>query len=259
MHTTNCGVVVRREVRFRQGAVIDGRARAKALAEEVSADLAGRATLRAYQDMAGFADRVHWMIHLDTLADYAEVIRRLDASDQQARDVLDGSHAEMCMIPQHWGMYGTADAVPAGETVAERREDLLVPPAQLQSAVPADKTLSSDTARLIIHRWAQPVYGLRGEARSFARAVAESINQWSPGVASSFVFENAFGPADRIHWLIHMRGPESYYDMIDMHQRMTPEVAAIYLEERIPAAKGGGTWSRMFLEGSMDEVAFIPL
>lgn len=93
----------------------------------------------------------------------------------------------------------------------------------------------------------------------FARRITESINTRLPGIASSFLYEEAFGPADRTHWLIHMHSENAYYDLIDMHMRMDDEVRDIYLDEIIAPEKGGGTWNRIFVDGSMGDVACAPL
>jgi hypothetical protein len=37
------------------------------------------------------------------------------------------------------------------------------------------------------------------------------------------------------------------------------EVREIYFRERIAPGKGGGTWARYFVEGSMADVALTPL
>ena len=42
-----------------------------------------------------------------------------------------------------------------------------------------------------------------------------------------FLYEEALGSPDRIHWLIHLRDLSANDSLIDMHAAMTPEVAEV--------------------------------
>lgn len=74
---------------------------------------------------------------------------------------------------------------------------------------------------------------------------------------SVFVYEGAFGPADHLHWLIHMRSMDSYFRLLEMHVR-NEDVRDLYFRELISAEKGGGTWARMFLPGTLVDTAMTP-
>jgi hypothetical protein len=108
-----------------------------------------------------------------------------------------------------------------------------------------------------MHRTAQLEYDFRSEGRMFAREVAESINENLPGEATVFVYEEAFGTADRLHWLIHLKSITSYYRLLELHVR-NEKVRDLYFEEKIAPERGGGTWARMFVPGSMVDVALTP-
>lgn len=265
LHSTNAGVVVKRTAQLKQAYRAEGRRIALLQAEFINTKYAGDATVFVFDEAFGRRDRLHWMIHLHSLSGLRVIATLLDgdegpAAEMKAQDMfVDGSFQETALIPQGWGMYGTDEVLPNGTRVADAAPGLQVPPAQQQTAISPEETLNSSNAGLIIHRVAQPRYAFRAEARMFARRITESINTRLPGIASSFLYEEAFGPADRTHWLIHMRSEDAYYDLIDMHMRMDDEVRDIYLDEIIASEKGGGTWSRIFVEGSMGDVACAPL
>jgi hypothetical protein len=109
-----------------------------------------------------------------------------------------------------------------------------------------------------MHRSAQIRYDFRSEARQFGREVAESINKNLPGDCTVFVYEEAFGVADRLHWLIHLRDLGTYMRLLALHVR-DEEVRDIYFRDRLPESKGGGTWARMFVETTMVDVALSAL
>jgi len=264
-HSTNSGVIVERTAQLKQEHRTEGRRIALEQAAFLNEKFAGRTTVTVHEEAFGSRDRLHWLIHLPQLSGHREIVRLLDGDEGPAgeagwdRMFVDGSFSETALIPQHWGMYGTDEALPDGTQIDAAAPDLRVPPAQRQTSVSPDQTVNSATAGMMIHRVAQPKYAFRAEARLFARRITESINTRLPGIASSFLYEEAFGPADRVHWLIHMKNEDSYYDLIDMHMRMDEETRAIYLDEIIAPEKGGGTWNRLFVEGSMGDTAFAPL
>ncbi|THA24097.1 hypothetical protein E4198_04515 [Streptomyces sp. RKND-216] len=265
LHSTNAGVVVKRTAQLKQAHRAEGRRIALLQAEFLNTKYAGEVTVFVLEEAFGRRDRLHWMIHLRSLAGFRAVSALLDGDEGPAAETdwqgmfTDGSFEETALIPQGWGMYGTDEVLPDGTRIADATPGLRVPPAQEQTAVAPRDTVHSANAGLIIHRVAQPRYAFRAEARMFARRITESINTRLPGIASSFLYEEAFGPADRTHWLIHMHSENAYYDLIDMHMRMDDEVRDIYLDEIIAPEKGGGTWNRIFVDGSMGDVACAPL
>ncbi|WP_257980451.1 DUF6039 family protein [Streptomyces sp. CB02959] len=264
-HSTNSGVIVQRTAQLKQAHRTEGRRLALEQAAFLNAKHAGQATVTVHEEAFGTRDRLHWLIHLPALGGYRALAPLLDGDEGPAADAdwhgwfTDGSFHETALIPQHWGMYGTDEALPEGTVIDAAAPDLRVPPAQRQTSISPARTRHSANSGLIIHRSAQPKYAFRAEARLFARRITASITTGLPGIASSFLYEEAFGPADRVHWLIHMKSVDAYYDLIDMHMRMDEETRAIYLDEIIAPEKGGGTWNRLFVEGAMTDTAFAPL
>jgi hypothetical protein len=149
------------------------------------------------------------------------------------------------------------DIVEKQSTVYRSQGAVALPPARQQTALPDDALLSTANAGIVMHRSVQLVYDFRSEARAFAREVAESINKNLPGECTVYVYEEGFGSADRLHWLMHLRDLTTYMRLLELHVR-DEEVRDIYFRDRLPAEKGGGTWARMFVEGSMHDVALTP-
>jgi Family of unknown function (DUF6039) len=165
------------------------------------------------------------------------------------------------LMPQFWGMYGTrADGQLEKQSTVYRSSSspLALPGARHQTDQPDEALLHSANAGIVMHRSGQMVYDLRSEARQFGREVAESINKNLAGECTVFVFEEAFGSADRLHWLIHLKDLTTYMRLLQLHVR-NEEVRDIYFRQRIAPEKGGGTWARMFVEGSMADIALTPL
>jgi len=275
LHSANAGVVVLRRAQLDSRFRAAGRELVQRIARRINESHRGRVTVFLYEEAFGVLDRIHWVLHARSLDDYDELARTMrdDAvlrellTAEEVRTATDGAGwgamflsggaRETLLIPQSWGMYGTEDTA-LGE-VAVRGGRFTVLPARHQTTVAAADLLHTANAGLVAHRSAQPRYRFRGEARAFAREVAESINVRQVGATAVFVYEEAFGDADRIHWLIHMRSLSSYYPLIDMHIKMDEELRDIYVRRRFSDERGEGTWSELFVEGSMRDVAMAPL
>lgn len=232
-------------------------------------------TLLAFDEAFGVRNRVHLLFHLASLKDYEELVKMglCDGSFQSLMDsgffgkeeenwdsmFVEGSVQSLVMLPQFRRMYGADDSSSAEVSKAVQADKPFIglPPAYHQFTLPLDELIHSANSGIMIHRSAQMKYEFRSEGRQFAREVVDSINTKCRGEATSFLYEEAFGAADRLHWLIHMKSVESYYPLIKMHA-VDPEVRELYFKETLPAEKGGGNWSRMFVEGSMIDTAFMP-
>lgn len=276
LHSANAGLIVERTATVKARFRSEGRVFARELAEYITTKQIGVCSVFVYEETFGTKDVIHWLLHIATLDAYSTMVQ-MGTSDTEFREIfvkqrippekggggwdrmfIDGSIRETVLLPQFYGMYGTAVTdcnVPARERPSGPH---IVPPAQHQTKVPPDETLNSATAGIIIHRTGQLQYRFRAQGRQFARAVADTINEHQRGVASVFLYEEAFGRSDRIHWLIHLRDLSSYYTLIDMHSAMTVDVAEVYSRQWIPADEGGGGWSRMFVNATIEDVALTP-
>ncbi len=275
LNSGNAGVIVERTAQLRNGYHAAGRQFARGLAEMINVKQQGTATVFVYEETFGTKDKMHFLIHLSSLAAY-EVLVAMGTRDEEYRAQLspeqkeeaarwdkifvDAGMHETVLLPQFWGMYGTqADGKLERESTVYTQSAPItsIPGAREQVALPSDQVLHSGNAGLVMHRTAVLSYDFRSEGRVFAREVAQSINENLPGEATVFVYEEAFGTADRLHWLIHLKSITSYYRLLELHVR-NEKVRNLYFEEKIPPEKGGGTWARMFLPGSMVDVALTP-
>lgn len=276
--SANAGVIVERTAQLKNGFHSAGRKFARGLAEVLNTKQAGVATVFVYEETFGTKDRMHFLIHLASLDAY-EAMVQMGSSDEEYRDTVsqdrgpteqetdtwdkifvDGSMHETVLLPQFWGMYGTAvDGARERQSAVYQQQGPItgLPGAREQVALPADQILHSGNAGLLLHRTAQLEYNFRSEGRVFAREVAESINENLLGEATVFVYEEGFGTADRLHWLIQLKSITTYYRLLELHVK-NEKVRNLYFEERISPEKGGGTWARMFVPGSMVDVALTP-
>jgi hypothetical protein len=276
LHSANAGLIVHRTAIVKAEFRSEGRTFARDLAEYITAKQIGVASVFVYEETFGTKDIIHWILHISNLEAYSTMVQ-MGNSDPGFREIffkqrispekgsgtwdrmfIDGSITETVLLPQFYGMYGTATAglqLPVKETA---RGGLILPPAQHQTSVPVAETLNSSTAGIVIHRRGQLKYEFRAEGRQFARAVAETINTHQKGIASVFLYEEAFGRSDRLHWLIHLKDLAAYYSLIDMRAFMTPEVSEVYTRQWISPEKGGGDWSRMFIDATLEDMALTP-
>ncbi|MFC4534156.1 DUF6039 family protein [Sphaerisporangium dianthi] len=275
LNSGNAGVIVERTAQLKNGFHAEGRKFARMMAEFVTAKQVGVASAYVYEETFGTKDRLHWLIHLSSLDAY-EAMVHMGTSDEeyrgnvakaQAEDdrgwdkmFVDGSMQETVLMPQFWGMYGTkVDGERERRTAQYTQEGPItgLPGAREQVPLPAEQILHSGNCGLLLHRTAQIDYNFRSEGRTFAREAAESINENLPGEATVFVYEEAFGAADRIHWFIHLKSLATYYKVLSLHVK-DERVRDLYFQERIAPERGGGTWARMFVPGTMVDLALTP-
>lgn len=276
LNSATAGVLVERVGQLRSGLRSEGRQFARQLSEYINRKYEGIATVFLYEETFGTKDRIHWLIQMRSLTDY-ETMVRMGTNDEEYRNIitrtevpaekggggwdrmfLDGSLHETVMLPQFAGMYGTAaKELPDIEGLKSNQLLLGVPPARDQTSLPMSDIVHSGNAGIVLHRTAQLRYEFRSEGRQFAREIAKSINERQRGEVTVFLYEEAFGHADRIHWLIHLKSMASFYAMLKMHAT-NEEERNMYFRETIPAERGGGNWSRMIVDGSMVDCALTP-
>ncbi len=266
LHSANSGVVVERVAQVRAGRYRQAHAFALDTARRINTKQVGTASMFVYEETFGTRDRLHFLLHLTALDGYYPMLRMADEAgpDEGAPTwnelFVPGSVQETVLLPQFWGMYGAkVDGNLEKQSAVYRSAGAVaLPPARQQTSLPEDQILTSANAGIVMHRTAQMVYDFRSEARKFGREVAESINKNLPGECTVFVYEEAFGGADRLHWLMHLKDLNTYMRLLELHVR-DEEVRDIYFRDRIAAEKGGGTWARMFVDGSMVDTALTAL
>lgn len=264
LHSANSGIVVERVGQLRAESSAAGRRHAREAAERVNAGPSG-AYVSIFEETFGTEDRLHWLIHLESLDAYDDLAAAVTGEGAPPggweRMFVDGSLHQTVLMPQSFGMYGTASQRP--DTVVkvegEAVERFLVPTAAQQTDQDSSTMLHSGNCGLLMHRVGELHYEFRAEGRQFARALAEIWNRSLAGEATIFLYEEVFGRSDQIHWLIHLKSLSTYYHLMGFRARVDPEAREIFTKQWIPAEKGGGGWERMFVQGSLRDLALTPL
>lgn len=279
LHSVNCGVIVERTGQLHSEFKSEGRQFARELAEHINTKYAGIATVFLYEETFGTKDRLHWLIHMKSFDDYETMIQ-MGTADEGWRDIImreripahkgggaserlfvDGTLCETVLLPHLSGIYGTSsdslpDTLVPGDGEGPAR--LEVPSAQNQTSLPPEEVLNSANCGILMHRTGEVRYEVRNEARQFCRAIAESWNEALKGLASVFLYEEAFGLSDRVHWLIHLKSLSVYYSLMGHRARIDPAAREIFTRQWVPAEKGGGGWERLFVQGSLADTALTP-
>ncbi|WP_329213081.1 DUF6039 family protein [Streptomyces sp. NBC_01485] len=277
LNSANSGVIVERTGQLRAEFRSEGRQFARDLSEYLNRQYVGIASTFVYEETFGTKDTLHWLLHMRSLEAYEHLVQ-MGSTDEGWREVmfrnripqergggswdrmfLDGGLKETVLIPQSFGMYGTADSEP--ETLVSPdggMEWLAVPTAQHQTSQKPDEVLHSANCGIVMHRTGELKYEFRSEGREFARALTDSWNSSLGGLATIFLYEEAFGLSDRIHWFIHLKQVSTYYNLMGLRARTDPKAREAFTKEWIPKEKGGGGWERMFVQGSLKDMALTP-
>jgi Family of unknown function (DUF6039) len=111
IHSGSAGVIVHRTGQLKHEFRSKGRDFARQIAEYTNTQQRGIATVFLYEEQFGTQDRLHWLIHLNSLADYLSLIE-LGATDDAFRDdsfstmFLDGTFHDEVLVPHAPGMLG---------------------------------------------------------------------------------------------------------------------------------------------------------
>jgi len=263
LHSGNATVIVERIAQVRNGSGTAARDALREACEHVNAKLVGRASAFVYEEAFGVRDRLHILVHLASFEDYPA----LPLLGNQLRGGWDelfvaGSVHDVVMQPHRWGMHGSlTEQMAADPTVSPLGDSgtFVVTPAQAQTAVPPEKILHTANSGVVMRRTADFNYEFRNEARVFARTIAETVNLNAAGIATVFLYEEDFGRMDRVHWYIHMRSWADYYVLMGLDARTDPDAPrASYIQDWISMDKGGGSWERMLIQGSVRDVGLTP-
>lgn len=258
LNSANSGVIVMRTGQLRADYGSAGRQYARDFAEQVNSNHLATALL--YEETFGTKNRVHWLIHAESFDTYEKLLGLSQDDGSWTCMFVDGGVRELVLMPQSFGMYGTADEKP--DTVlsadGESPERFMVPTATHQCGQSEADLLHSGNCGILIHRFGELRYEFRAEGRQFARALGESWNASLAGHATIFLYEEVFGRSDRIHWLVHLRSLADYYLLMGLRARVDPAAREVFTKQWIPAEKGSGGWERLFVQGSLQDVALSP-
>ena len=198
LHSANAGVVVQKVGQLRSEYRNEGRMFAREMAKHVNARQNGNATTFVYEETFGYEDRLHFLIHLRSLDTYYAMVEMGD-QDREYRASVAKERVQDDSGAGAWDRLFVDGSM---------RSDVLLPlPGQDRATA---LTLHSGNAGIVLHRAAGIGYGFRPEALGIARELTDAINKSLPGEASAVVYEEAFGAADRLHWLIHLRDLTTY-------------------------------------------------
>lgn len=128
--------------------------------------------------------------------------------------------------------------------------------AQQQTGLPPEQLLHSGNAGMIIYRVGQLEYEFAREGRGYSVDLLKYVNDNQVGIATTFAYEEVFGVRDRMHWLIHMRSPNQYGELLEMvdHDEKFQDISVL---DRLPE-KGHGNWEKMFTPRSFAERILVP-
>lgn len=272
LHSGNSGFIVHRVGQSKYGFHSEAREFAWALMDYTNRTVGEYVTTRTYEEIFGRQGNLHWLVHMKSPNDYGRLLKMVD-HDNSFRKVaeedrlpsrgggsweklfVESSFKETIIVPQH-GLDQLMDSEGLNPDY-EESDGFFVSPAQHQTSVAADQLLHSGNAGAIIHRKGQLKYEFRNEGRAFAFEWQDYFNRSMPGKVTSFLYEEGWGSQDRIHLLIHLKDLDQYKEIM-RRESQDPAFRAIFTKECIPAYKGGGTWSKMFVEGTLQDTLLVP-
>ncbi len=277
LHSGNAGVIVERIGQLRAEFRSEGRQFARELSEYINTNYSDIITVFVYEETFGVKDRLHWLLHLKSFDAY-EALIEMGSKDTGWRDIiikqripaergggawdrmfLDAGLHETVLMPHSSGSMGSSNVTP--DTVAKDGSGLWrfdVPVAQQQTSVDPSQILHSANCGILSHRVGELKYEYRMEGRQFAREMCEAWNTSLAGHATVFLYEEAFGKSDRIHFFIHLKTLSSYYHLMGMRAAASERLREVFTKQWIASEKGGGGWDRMFVQGSLADEALTP-
>ncbi|SCE73351.1 hypothetical protein GA0070562_2103 [Micromonospora tulbaghiae] len=265
LHSGNAGLIIHRVGQVAYEFRDEAREFARSLQQHNNQVLHPYATAFVYEEVFGRQERLHWLIHMRAPNDYGRLLEMVE-HDSDFKEIAQGDRLtdrgggnwermfgeatfqETVIVPQH------------GLTHADEDDDLdglFAAPAHHQTDQPADRMLHSANACAIVHRRAQVKYEMRKEGRQFAYEWQEHINRALAGEATIFLYEETWGRQDRIHWLIHLRTLDAYRHLMRLAET-DDDFRALLDKQFVAPHKGGGTWGRMFVEGSINDTVLVP-
>ncbi|MFB6888402.1 DUF6039 family protein [Kitasatospora sp. NPDC056327] len=223
LHSGNSGAMVRKSGQLRSEFRNEGRMFAREVAKHVNSQQAGRASAFVYEESFGYEDRIHFLIHLDALDVYYDLVEMGDR-DRAFRESIAKERV--------------------GEDTGGGAWDRLFVDGSVHSTVllpwtgQAGPQLNSASAGIVLLRSARIGHGFAAEGRELAREIADTVNERYAGEAAVTLFDEAFGDAERVHWAIGLKD-------LTVYGRLRADLAA----QGRP-----GT----FVDGSVRETALTP-
>jgi hypothetical protein len=267
LNTANSGFIVHRTGQLEYGFAAEGEKFAADLVSYMNRAQGETVSTYAFREVLGVHDRLHWFVHMRSPHDYQRLLNLVDHDrDYQQISTVDrlptngggnwermftpGSFSEQVLCPQHGFAHPPAGAVDPAVFFAE--------PARYQTEQPVEVQLHSGNAGAIIFRTGKAKYELRDQGRAFWIEWAGHINSALPGVATVLLYEQIFGRQDTIHLMIHLRGLSDYHAIEDI-ERQDHRMRELLTVQRVPDARGGGSWGDLFVPGSLHDCVLLPM
>ncbi|NUR60587.1 MAG: hypothetical protein HOV87_18280 [Catenulispora sp.] len=267
VHSGNAGFIQLRSAQLRYGLRRDGRAYLTEVARFMNRADLNSASFFYFEELFGRNDRAHFLISWKSPQDYALSVEMVDHDTEMAdllesdrvtdeagtgdwaKTIVEASMQERVMIPQHGG--------PEPEDGEHPHDDTWVEPAWRQCVQPPEVQLNTATAPYVVHRAVQARHGFRNEARAFAFAWQNRVNELFAGSVTCYLYEETFGRMDQLHWLIHLRSLEDWL-RIERLADHDAQYAELFTRQWIRAGRGGGIWADAFVDGTLHDTLLVP-
>lgn len=262
LHSTNSGFILHRVGQMAYEFAAEGRRFSVDLLRYINESQEGVATSFAYEEVFGARDVMHWFIHLKSPQDYRILLNMVD-HDLEFRRISDEDRLphkgggnwdrmftprslhEDVLVPQHGMDHG------------EEEYETFVPPARSQLSQPPELQLNTATAGAILMRTADVRYEYREEGRMYLAHWQHFVNERLAGKVTATLYEQTWGQQDHLFQLIHLRSADEYHELAEL-ERGKEMRAEVFGRRRLHESKGGGTWDRLFLPGSMRDTLLLP-
>lgn len=270
LHSGNAGMIIYRTGQLAYEYAAEGRGFSVDLLRYINKNHVGVATTFCYEETFGVRDRLHWLIHMRSPNEYQKLLHMVDHDDEfqgisavdrlpekghgnWERIFVDGSMKERILVPQH----GLEHAHDEDSTEGLGEEGNFMPSARHQTSQPFDVQLNSANAGALVMRTSHVKYEFREEGRLFAFDWQEQANRALSGAVTVLLYEETFGRQDRIYSLIHLRELSDYWRLAEWDR--SPEAQRlVYDKQRVHDSKGGGTWSKVFVQDSIRDTLLLP-
>jgi hypothetical protein len=207
LNSATAGVVVSKVGQLRSEFRSQGRMFGREMCKHVIGRQEGRATAYLFEETFGYEDRLHFLIHMESLDTYYDMVLMGD-QDAAYRESL----AQQRVAEGDAGESGAWDRLFLD---GEMTSTVLLP---RPVAGGVDPAVHSASAGIVLHRSAQVGVGFRAEALEAAEELAEQVNADRAGQAAVQLFEEAFGDVGRLHWLVSLRDLTAYRSLLGAGQ-----------------------------------------
>ena len=268
LHSLNAGLIIHRIGQADYGFGVDALAFGQQLADHMNAALRDVANTIVYRELVGVPNRVHWLVHLTSPADYRLLINMAD-NDEQLRHIYEddrlpergggnwerifvqSSFRERVIIPQH-------GIVHANDRLDQTLRDSFAVPALFQLPCDVEACCDSGTAPVTVHRVIQAAYESRDLARAYLHEWQTAVNRALPGEVTIGQYEEIWGRQDRLHLLIHLVSLDALSRFAALEAEPTGELANVLAASRVKKNGERHGWGALFESGTAAEMAYAP-